>query len=383
MRRALIWLMTASLLLLPHVGGPWPALAEEPAAPPADWSELGQERTQLEEQAARARKEEEAAVAELFVLNRRLEEIQREINRLDREVAAVAAEQAEAEQKRDDLDRELRDRQAQFGRRARYYQEHGSFAPLGFLLQAGSFSDFLVRIDLISQVLARDARLMKEIRELTAQVVEQERILTAKRDELTRLRAEQTAQAERQQNEIRTKESLLAGLREQRSKVEGRVAELEQVWTRSAVPVLESFGQVLQTVGLKVTDVTPDSVQLSLFPPGATVRVSQQNLNDFLQREGALKELRFVLKPGEANLEGVFDGIGLRIRGRFAIKSKTVLRYEPLEIRFMDFLLPPSVGQELLASGRLDIDYSALIGPWAMQEILMEESAMVVKAGLR
>lgn len=383
MRRVLIWLVAASLLLLPHAGDPRSALAEEPPAAPADWSDLGQERTQLEDEAARARKAEEAAIAELFILNRRLDEIQKEISRVDREVTSVTAEQTEAQRRLDDLETQRRERQAQFGRRARYYQEHGSFAPLGFLLQAGSFSDFLLRIDLISQVLTRDARLMREIRDLSAQVAKQERILAEKRAELTRLRSEQAAQAERQQVEIGTKESLLAGLREQRSKVEGRVAELEQVWTRSAVPVLENFGQVLQTIGLKVTDVTPDSVQLSLFPPGATVRISQKNLNDFLQREGALKELNFVLKPGQANLEGLFEGIALRITGRFMIRSKTVLRYEPLEIRFMDFVLPPSVGQGLLASGRLDIDYSALIGPWAMQEILMEESAMVVKAGLR
>lgn len=371
-------LLTLLLLVLPLFTAR--AAAEAPAP---DWGNLGKERAGLEENASQARKDEQAAVAELFLLNRTLDEIRRAIARLDQEIGTVSAEQTAAEAKRDRLEAERKQTQAQFGRRARYYHEQGTFAPVGFLLQSSTLGDFLLRIDILSMVMQRDARLIRELRTLKAAVEEQEKVLAAKRAELVALREKQSGQEERLKGEIAHKERVLASLKEQRSGVETRVAELEQVWATAAEPVLAAFGKSLQTVALRVKDLTPDSVQFSLVPPGATVKVSEQNLNQFVAQDGDMKGLSFRLRPGEANLEGSFGGVKVSIAGQFSIKGKTVLRYEPKEIRFVDFRLPPSVTEELLASGRLDIDYSALIGPWAMQEIRMEDAALVVKAGLK
>lgn len=371
----------------PTQTAPAPAPAPPPQAPPgqppANWDQAAKDRAALEAAAEQARKEEEAVVAELFLLNRTLEEIRAAIARLDRDIARVTAEQADAERRRGDLEQQRKVKQKQFGNRARYYQENGSFAPLGFIISASSFPDFLFRIDILTQILARDARLIRELRDLAAKIRDQERLLAEKRAELAKLKDQQTAQAERQKTEIARKEQILAGLRDKRSGVEGKVAALEQLWNTSALPVLESISKSLRTVALRVTDLTPDALQVSLFPPGATVKVSEANLNAFIAKDSALKDLRFKLRKGGADIIGSFGGATLAVTGKFSIKSPTAIRYEPNEIIFQNYRLPKSVTDSLLSSGKMDLDYSELLGPWGVHELILDEGFVTVKAGLQ
>jgi len=353
------------------------------ADPPSDWDALQQERQGLESSASEATRAEQAVVAEIFTLNRNLEETRAHIAKLDLQIADVTRQEAEAAAERDRLEAKHSERQKQFGVRLRYYSEQGNWAPVGFLLNSGSFADFLFRLDVIQMILERDARLIRELRELKAAVVEQSRVLGQKRTELTDLRTRQAAEVAKLQSEIARKESILSGLKEARVGVEAKVGALEQIWATAAKPVLESFGRVLQTVALKITDLTPDSVQFSLVPPGASVRVLEANLNQFIQRESDLKGLSFRLGKEQVNLEGTFSAVKVEVLGRFVLKGKAVLRYEPREIRFQDFALPQSVTDELLAAGRLDMDFSSLVGPWAVKEIVMEDGGVVVKAGLK
>lgn len=353
------------------------------ADPPPDWDALQMERQGLESSSNAAAKAEQAVVAEIFSLNRTLEEIRSQIAKLDVQVADVTLQEVAAAAERDRLEAKRKERQAQFAVRMRYYNEEGNWAPVGFLLNAGSFSDFLFRLDVLQAILERDARLIRELRSLKAAVVEQTRVLAQKHTELTDLRARQGAEETKLQTEIARKETILSGLKEARAGVEAKVGVLEQVWETAAKPVLESFGKVLQTVALKITDLTPDSVQPTLVPLGATVKVLEANLNRFIQRESDLMGLSFRLLANQANLEGTFGGVKVEISGRFLLKDKAVLRYEPREIRFQDFILPQSVTDELLAAGRLDMDFSTLVGKWAIKEVAMEDGAMVVKAGLK
>ncbi len=371
-RLVLLVLVTLSLL-------PVRAMAD----PPPDWDALQKERQGLESSASEATKAEQAVVAEIFSLNRTLEDTRAQIAKLDVQITDVTQQESAAAAERDRLETKHKVRQAQFAVRMRYYSEEGNWAPVGFLLNSGSFSDFLFRLDVLQAILEQDARLIRELRSLKAAVVEQARVLASKRAELTDLRTRQSAEETKLQAEIARKESILSGLKESRAGVEAKVGVLEQVWATAARPVLEAFGRVLQTVALKITDLSPDSVQFSLVPPGATVKVLEASLNRFIQRESDLKGLNFRLLPNQANLEGTFSGVKVEILGRFILKGKAVLRYEPREIRFQDFTLPQSVTDELLAAGRLDMDYSSLVGMWAVKEIAMEDGTLVVKAGLK
>ncbi len=373
-RKFPVWLILALTALLP---------IRAVAVTPPDWETLQRDRQELEESATQTRTDEQTAVSELFALNRTLEETRMSIAKLDTEILELSGQQAEAEAEAERLKARRKERQAQFARRVRYYHEQGTFAPIGFLLESGSFSDFLFRIEFLSMVLEQDAKLSRELRDLTAKAEAQEQVLATKKAEVASARDKQRAEVDRLDQEVAKKEAFLAGLREQRSAVEAKAAELEQIWSTAARPVLEAFGKSLQTVALKIGDLEPDSVSFSLVPPGATVKVGEERLNDFLTREGELKGLLFDLKPGQANLEGEFGGVKMSITGRFVMKSKTVLRYEPQEVRFHGVTLPHSLTDELLSAGRLDMDFADLVGVWSVKEVRMEEGAMVVVAGLR
>ena len=369
-----IWaaLLAAALLLVP-VGAQ--------AEPPPGWDDLTRERQGLEENRSRTQSELDTAVAQVFNLNRTLEETQKTIADLDAKIASVADEQQKAEADLARLEAKRKQRQAQYGRRLRYYQENGTFAPLGFLLQSGSFSDFLFRIDVLSKVLEYDSTLIKELRTLKVAVQQQAKLLADKRAELDALKARQTAEAKRLQAELAEKEKVLSGLQDQRGAIEARVAELERVWNNLARPVLITFGQRLQTAALKVTDLAPDDVQFTLVPPGATVRVSEQTMNGFLQKDGGLEGLQMRFRPGQANVEGEFQGVRVQITGRFVLAGTSLLRYEPSAILLQGFPLPDSVRDDLLAQGRLDMDFGSIVGKWVVKEIRMEDGMILLRAG--
>jgi len=372
-------LVLASLLLLSLVATIPSAWAETPI-----WEEIQQSKSDLIGTASDITESETKVISEIFMLNRTAEEIRVRIAQINTDVALVVTQQTAAETERIRLESVRKDVKEQFARRARYYSENGSFAPIGFLIEANTFSNFLGRLDLLSMVLQRDARLLRDLKDLRAKVQAQESILTSKRAELTDLRARQQAEVTKLAAEVAQRELLLSELKDERGKVEARVNELERLWNTAAKSVLETLGTSLQVLALRAEDIRPDSIQLSLFPPGATVTATQSDLNAFVKKDAVLKGLNLrLLASGDVYLEGDFSGATLSIRGRFSVKNRTVVTYEAKEVWFMEIRMPDAVVQELLSSGRMDFDFSALIGIWAIQQITVEQEKMTVKAGLR
>jgi hypothetical protein len=320
---------------------------------------------------------------ELFVLNRSLEVTQGHLVRLEGQIQGVDQQRAQAAVKVKDLELERLKLQAQFARRARYYSEQGAGAPFAILLTAQSFPDFLGRLETLTWILQRDSRLMEEVRRVKVAIASRQLELEQQRTELNLLRQEQQAEVETLRIAIAAKESILSGLREQRTAIESRLAELERQYETTAKPVLDRLGSSLQTVATQNGEFRPDSIKFTLVPPGITVRISSQNLTDFFQRAEALRGLSIVVKPDTVDLIGDFDSTRLQISGRFVIAGKQVMRYEPKEMKVGPYVVPEHITRELLAKGSLDVDIASLITPWSLQEVLAEEGFLQIKAGLR
>lgn len=325
--------------------------------------------------------EEQAVLQELFTLGRKLEETRTALADLDSRAAALARQEAEARLDRDRLTLQLKQRQAQLGQRLRYVREQGQIAPLAVLLGAGSLPDFIGRIDILSTILRRDTRLIRECQELAAKVAAREQEIHLAGLELERVRADLAAARSQLEQEIAQKEGLLAGLRERRAAVETELAGLERLWKERALPVLEALGTKLQQ--LDASAFEPDKISVSLFPPGATATISGATLDRFFGRQAELKGLAVKLRPGEVRLEGTFDGASVAIGGRFLVAGKTVLRYEPREVIIREFKVPPEALQSLLAAGAMDIDVGALVSPFALQDVTMLEGELRIRAGLK
>lgn len=325
--------------------------------------------------------DEQMVLQELFTLGRSLQETRETMNSVGAQAEAAALRQAEAAAERDRLDARRRDRQAQFGRRLRFYQERGRIAPLAVLLGSSSFVDFLDRVDLMNQVLQHDAKLMAELRSLRSAVAAQAEAARAATAELEQLRSRLNEEEARLQAEIARREAVLASLQEDRAAIEAQLADLERTFTEKAEPILLALGSTLQQVDSATFE--PDQVGISLFPPGATAVVSAESLTRFFGQVPALSGLKFRLEPGAVHLEGEFEGTPIRVGGRFVVAEKAILRYEPTEIQIREFKVPSESIAKLLAANQIDIDVSGMISPWVLKSVDVQQDELKIKAGIR
>lgn len=347
-------------LLLTVVLAALPVRAEPLAAPPA---------------------EEQAVLQELFTLGRRLDETQAAIGKVSADITQTAARQTDAAAERSRLEARRRERQAQLARRLRAYQVSGRSAPLAVLFGSTSFVDFLSRLDLLGQILDRDARILADLRSLKAAVATQEAELRSASEQLSALRNDLAKEEAKLQLEITTREAVLASLQERRAEVEAQLASLENAWETQGQPVLLALGSTLGAVDPATFE--PDQVNFSLLPPGATAVISAESLTRFFAQVKELQGLTVQLVPGTILIAGQFDGAPIRIGGRFAVAGKTTLRYEPQEIQIRDFVVPPESIASLLAETKIDIDLTEMLSPWVLKGVDVAKDEIRIRSGIK
>lgn len=324
--------------------------------------------------------EEKAVLGELFTLNRSLEETRAALAELDLQGAEISRQLNETRILLQSLKARQQEREVFLGRRLRYMQEEGSLAPFFVLFNAETLSDFLDRLESVTWLMERDAALLQEMRSLKAAVAEQEQALADRQAEWAEVRADHAEREQELAAAVAEKEALLQSLQGRRAAVEAMLARVEEDWTAAAMPILDALGSSLLTVDMAAFQ--PDSLEVSLFPPGAVVHITEESLNQFLQGHVDLKGMAFRLEEGEINLEGEYGGVPVRVRGGFVMLQQNVLQYQPTEIQVRDFTVPERVSAEMLASGWMDIDLSTLIRPWVVKDVQALKGELVLRAGL-
>jgi hypothetical protein len=325
--------------------------------------------------------DEAAVLQELFTLGRDLERTREAIAGLDEQRLALERQIAGARTERDRLAALRRERQAQLGRRLRVWREQGQVALVGALVSARSLENFLTRLEWVRMILDRDSRLIREVRGLQDAVAVQERTLQAAEAELAGARAALAADERKLGAAIAEREALLVSLRDRRTEVEAQLQDIERVWAEKARPVLESLGATLLTVD--PADFQPDSIAVSLFPPGATATITEEGLARFFSRTPALRDLTFHIGTEFATMQGQFEGAPVKIAGKFQVVGKSVLRFEPRVVRIRDFDVPAQALQELPGQGQVEIDVGVMINPWALKDVTMREGELQIRAGLK
>lgn len=373
-RRALVWFLAICICTVaPSV------LAEIPA----DWDDLKEQREGLEDTSREVRSSHERELAELFQLNRTLQQIEAELARLAGESSLVEAERAVAAREGQRLRAELEERQARFGARARYFHEKGNLGLLQMLLGASDLSDFISRIDILTLILRRDRELIQEVRALRAQVQEQESHLAQLAGELRALQEREEVRRRELATQVARKEGALTALQDRRAEVERELARLEEIWSSQAMPILNAFTTSFATHSLQMVDIQPDALQVTLFPPSATVRLSEQTLNAFFAQSSELKGLRFRLTSESVALVGTFSGVEMEIQGTIQIVGKTAIRYRPTGIQFHGFTVADQFLESLVSTGRLDVELAELISPLTLLEIQIEDGYLSGRAGVK
>ncbi|HEY8347556.1 MAG TPA: hypothetical protein VIL07_09835 [Symbiobacteriaceae bacterium] len=324
--------------------------------------------------------QEQVALADLFALNRQLEQTRAALAELDEQGALLARDMDAIRQRLQEIRARQDEGQTRLGRRLRWVQVHGSFAFFAVLLGADSLSDFLDRLETVIWLMRRDAALLAELRELKATAAAEEQLLATRQEEWAAVRVAHVERERELVQAIAEKEAILSSLKDRRAVVEAALARIEQDWFTAAMPVLEALGSSL--LELDVASLEPDTVQVTLFPPGAVVRISEESLNRLIAAHGELAGMTFRIQAGEVGLEGVYAGVPVRVWGGFALVEANVVQYRPTTMQVRDFVVPQRVAEELLAQGWFDIDLGDLVDPFVIKEVRSQPGVLIFQAGL-
>jgi len=325
----------------------------------------------------------EAVLQELFLLNRRLDEARAALGDLEVQLTESAAREEQARAELERLQSDLSRLKAQYGRRLQYYREQGNRGFWILIFSSRSLPDLLWRLDALQQIMAYDARKAQELMAAQDKVAEEAQRLADLQAEAERLRETQLAHVAELEAAIAEKETILAGLGDQRAAVEEELAAVEADWQSSALPVLEALGLALQEIG--TGGLQPDDVRFSLFPPGAVVTVSADSLNGVLVGYPELAGLHVVLDDEDDLflLTGVFDAVPLQIAGGFSVLPDGKLRFEPSLLQVREFSVPGNAVAQIVAGGFLDIDIGPMVQPLKLTGIEVVDGALVIRAGLQ
>ncbi|MGE5623762.1 MAG: murein hydrolase activator EnvC family protein [Methanocella sp.] len=194
-----------------------------------------QERSQLQELQAREQ--------ELEAAQNKLRRIERDLKNTNTRVADLQQQLVLAQANLRGAEKDLSGHYVRFSRRLRALYEAGPLNYLEIVFTAHSFSDLVVRAELMQRLIASDAKLFAQVQDYKARVEkEQERIRKTKKEleqrqaEIAALRKDQAAETARIQAKVKEREAVLKRIVSERKSYEAALAEEEAEAKR-----LESF----------------------------------------------------------------------------------------------------------------------------------------------
>lgn len=286
------------VLLIAAIGVPVAAAQKRDEALQAEQRKLQEteKRLKLErERVAAARRKETSVLAELEQIELRLADKQRDVARLDSQIAGV---QGEIGALRRDIDRLQSHRagqeQALARRLSTMYKIHAQGAALPLLLRGEDPVERIALVRQLGSLAALDARLIREYRGTSDRLADRKEREEVREHELGSLRAEAAREQAEVDRDAAKRRALLARVRDERAYHERMVGELTEAAKR-----LEAFIRELQAKHRRLAKVPPSA-------PGDTPRVGFGALHGRLPW------------PAEGRIVGSF---GPQVHPRFGTKT--------------------------------------------------------------
>lgn len=142
-----------------------------------------EKRAELEKKLSQADKEYDSAKGKKLAYDEQISDLQGDIDEINDMITALDAEIAEQNEKIDQLNAQLEAKKDDFYARLRALQYKGPTSYIDVILGADNFSDFLLRITLVSNIVDHDRDMMNEISALKTQVEDAKAIIVAKKEE--------------------------------------------------------------------------------------------------------------------------------------------------------------------------------------------------------
>lgn len=229
----------AGILILFFLLGVFPA-----AGSGSDLDDLRQQQKEVESKIQQQNRLLESKKSEGEELLQQLEELEAEIRAKEQEIQRLEAELKVAQERVKRAAAELalaearqQERMDLFCRRLKEIYQKGQVSYLEVLLQSTSFSDFLVRMELLGKIAENDMRLVEEIKAERERIAAQKAALEAERDALAKLKRQADGERALLASRQAEKQRLLARVEEEKKRVAQALDELEALSRQIAAKI--------------------------------------------------------------------------------------------------------------------------------------------------
>ena len=142
-----------------------------------------EKRAELQKKLDQADKDYKSAKEQKLAYDEQISDLQDDIDEVNGMISTLDAEIAEKNAEIDQLNNKLTAKKDQFQTRLRALQYRGSTSYIDVLLGADSFSDFLLRLTLVSNIINHDRDMMNEISTLKSDVETAKAVVVEKKEE--------------------------------------------------------------------------------------------------------------------------------------------------------------------------------------------------------
>ncbi len=192
------------------------------------YNQNNQEKKELEKELSQKRSERKAKEQEKDRIDGEIADLNLQIDNLNKVIARNDAEIEEKEREIAEVEKEIETSDTLLKMRLRVMYEKGSVSYLEILFGADSFSDFMIRVDMIRQLVTHDTALINDLKVRKTTIVEAKKeIETAKaeneaaREKIAEQRKEldtKSAQSQKLINELRADEHYIEEQYQQRTR---------------------------------------------------------------------------------------------------------------------------------------------------------------------
>jgi 3D (Asp-Asp-Asp) domain-containing protein len=248
-------------------------LASVPVALAADVSGLRSQAASLRADDDSLEARANAATLELYALEAELGRARSSVEVVAARKAVVARDHAAARKQLAIARTALRTSESQLAELVRaLYEQSGATDPLAILLGAGSLDEALTGLDSLSRAAGENNRIIEQARSSRRRLAALDARLAAREAELVQLAAAATDRARALEQVVGTRESFVAGLRQQQGLNAARIASIE-TRARSAEARTLAISASAAPVSTAVVDAAP-STATPVATSGMTITVS-------------------------------------------------------------------------------------------------------------
>jgi len=283
------------------------------------------EREELLHRQDELKKEEERLLAEMWELQLRAEALKIQLEQLGEEIAKHTQRMEELDKELAVLQGNLQIARQDLARVLKNYYYTGSNAYLEVILTSQSWGDLLIRLELVSRLVAYNQKHIRTVTELEKQLV-------SKQTELAEIKAatEKTYQEQKERSELlaqaqREKQQALNYAQGVSLELYQKLVQIEQNWN-AVFPAIDTLLSSLSQ--LPWFSVKPDKMSLDIFTGQTVIEVSENNLNKHFSKLN--------LGPASVNVTIGKDQLTLtceeeariELTGRLVMENKAV-RFAP------------------------------------------------------